>query len=132
MDPFNEEKLREDIIKTWGPAGAHIEVFDMMRVCTECRGGCPDKEHPVARRMCQECYDNIVRLPFERVRAEADALREALEYTDSMGASTREGDTLGWWIFDNTSNEMTTRQILRKFLAELRRRAGTDAARGGK
>ena len=73
MDPFNEEKLREDIIKTWGPAGAHIEVFDMMRVCTECRGGCPDKEHPVARRMCQECYDNIVRLPFDRLRADLTA-----------------------------------------------------------
>ncbi len=28
---FDEKSLREDIIKTWGPAGAHIDVFD--RLC---------------------------------------------------------------------------------------------------
>jgi hypothetical protein len=26
--PFNEESLRQDIIATWGPAGAHIDVYD--------------------------------------------------------------------------------------------------------
>ncbi len=27
---FDEQSLRADIIKTWGPAGAHVDVFDMM------------------------------------------------------------------------------------------------------
>lgn len=28
---FNEDKLREEIVQKWGPAGAHVEVFDMLR-----------------------------------------------------------------------------------------------------
>ena len=27
---FTEDTLREDIIKTWGPAGAHVVIFDSM------------------------------------------------------------------------------------------------------
>lgn len=27
---FDEHKLRDEIVKIWGPAGAHVEVFDMM------------------------------------------------------------------------------------------------------
>lgn len=27
---FNEEALRAEIIRTWGPAGAHVEVFDAL------------------------------------------------------------------------------------------------------
>lgn len=30
MKQFNEQKLREEIAKTWGEHGAHIEVFDML------------------------------------------------------------------------------------------------------
>ncbi len=29
---FNEQSLRADIIKTWGPAGAHIDVYDRLLV----------------------------------------------------------------------------------------------------
>ena len=25
---FNEESLRSDIVEKWGPAGAHVDVFD--------------------------------------------------------------------------------------------------------
>ena len=27
---FNENSLREEIIRVWGPAGAHVDVFDTM------------------------------------------------------------------------------------------------------
>lgn len=30
MTIFDEQTLRNEIIKTWGPAGAHIEVYDML------------------------------------------------------------------------------------------------------
>lgn len=30
MGVFNEQKLREEIIKIWGEYGAHIEVYDML------------------------------------------------------------------------------------------------------
>lgn len=28
MEMFNEKKLRAEIVKQWGPAGAHVELFD--------------------------------------------------------------------------------------------------------
>lgn len=31
MEIFNEEKLRQEIINTWGKAGVHIEIFNMMQ-----------------------------------------------------------------------------------------------------
>lgn len=30
MEKFDENKLRSEIVKTWGEHGAHCEVFDMM------------------------------------------------------------------------------------------------------
>jgi hypothetical protein len=30
FDVFNEQALREEIVRTWGPAGAHIDVYDML------------------------------------------------------------------------------------------------------
>ena len=30
FDTFNEQALREEIVRTWGPAGAHVDVFDML------------------------------------------------------------------------------------------------------
>lgn len=30
MEIFNEQKLRAEIVKTWGEFGAHIEVYDML------------------------------------------------------------------------------------------------------
>lgn len=27
---FDEKKLREEIVKVWGPAGAHVDVFDTL------------------------------------------------------------------------------------------------------
>jgi hypothetical protein len=29
-DIFNEDTLREEIIRVWGPAGAHIDVYDAL------------------------------------------------------------------------------------------------------
>lgn len=55
--------------------------------------------------------------------SELKRLREAVEWTDNAGAQTKEGDALGWWIFENVRPDMSTRHILRKFLAELHRRA---------
>lgn len=30
MEPFNENKLREEIVNAWGEHGVHIEVFDRL------------------------------------------------------------------------------------------------------
>lgn len=30
MEIFNEQKLRAEMVKTWGEFGAHIEVYDML------------------------------------------------------------------------------------------------------
>lgn len=31
---FDEKTLRDEIVKTWGPAGAHIEIYDMLLQAT--------------------------------------------------------------------------------------------------
>jgi len=38
--PFNEVSLRQAIVDTWGPAGAHVDVFDsMLQRLAEAQGG---------------------------------------------------------------------------------------------
>lgn len=29
-ETFNEQALRDEIVRVWGPAGAHIDVYDML------------------------------------------------------------------------------------------------------
>lgn len=43
---FNEASLREDIVKVFGPAGAHIDVFDSL----------VKERDRLSRQRCPECH----------------------------------------------------------------------------
>lgn len=45
-----------------------------LRVCTTCRGGCPDKNHLAVHHLCEECHQENVKA-FKRLEAEVESWR---------------------------------------------------------
>jgi hypothetical protein len=58
--------------------GCYIaELETRADICTECNGGCPEKEHPVTRRYCEECWQHGFKKPIELLQARVEwAIRE--------------------------------------------------------
>ena len=48
-------------------------------ICDNCKGGCPDKDHPAVHHLCEECHQESVNA-FDRVAEEVKRLREAVEW----------------------------------------------------
>lgn len=70
---FNEESLRNDIIKTWGKAGAHIEVYDMLLKRAK-------SEVYVLAQISHHLYPN-----WEKFFSSADAAKSAESERDYKG-----------------------------------------------
>jgi hypothetical protein len=65
-------------------------------VCTECNGGCPEKEHPVTRRYCEECWQHGFKKSIELLQDQVSHLGEQVEW------AIRELDAYGHITAANT------------------------------
>jgi len=63
-------------------------------ICDNCKGGCPDKDHPAVHHLCEECHQENVK-SFKRVEEEAShTLYSSDRAEDVEGLYTTAADSL--------------------------------------